>query len=142
MADLGAFLVDRALPRQDVAERAEAELAEVHKLAEEEEKAHMGGWKDLAVPWVRRLLIIGIGLAIVQRIVKDAHGYIDIQSKLGEGTTFSLYFPLEVNAVVSTSHPQLTALGGNERIIVVDDDSDYMRRVAAHVGTEVEEEAV
>jgi major inositol transporter-like SP family MFS transporter len=49
-------------------ERAEAELAEVHHLAEEEEKAHMGGWKDLAVPWIRRLLIIGIGLAIVQQL--------------------------------------------------------------------------
>jgi len=49
-------------------ERAEAELAEVHELAEEEEKAHMGGWKDLAVPWIRRLLIIGIGLAIVQQL--------------------------------------------------------------------------
>jgi major inositol transporter-like SP family MFS transporter len=31
-------------------ERAEAELAEVHHLAEEEEQARMGGWKDLAVP--------------------------------------------------------------------------------------------
>jgi MFS transporter, SP family, major inositol transporter len=49
-------------------ERAEAELAEVHHLAEEEEQARMGGWKDLAVPWIRRLLIIGIGLAIVQQL--------------------------------------------------------------------------
>ena len=49
-------------------ERAEAELAEVHHLAEEEEKAHMGGLADLAVPWIRRLLIIGIGLAVVQQL--------------------------------------------------------------------------
>jgi MFS transporter, SP family, major inositol transporter len=49
-------------------ERAQAELDEVHALAEEEEKAQMGGWKDLAVPWIRRLLIIGIGLAIVQQL--------------------------------------------------------------------------
>jgi MFS transporter, SP family, major inositol transporter len=49
-------------------ERAEAELAEVHALAEEEEKAHMGGFADLAVPWIRRLLIIGIGLAVVQQL--------------------------------------------------------------------------
>lgn len=49
-------------------ERAEAELAEVHQLAEEEEKAHMGGWADFAVPWIRRLLLIGIGLAIVQQL--------------------------------------------------------------------------
>ena len=50
-------------------ERAEAELGEVHELAEEEEEAHMrGGWADLAVPWIRRLLLIGIGLAIVQQL--------------------------------------------------------------------------
>jgi MFS transporter, SP family, major inositol transporter len=49
-------------------ERAEAELAEVHHLAEEEEQEQMGGLADLAVPWIRRLLIIGIGLAIVQQL--------------------------------------------------------------------------
>jgi MFS transporter, SP family, major inositol transporter len=49
-------------------ERAEAELAEVHELAEEEKEAQQGGWKDLAVPWIRRLLIIGIGLGVVQQL--------------------------------------------------------------------------
>nr|WP_296780611.1 sugar porter family MFS transporter [Rhodococcus sp. (in: high G+C Gram-positive bacteria)] len=49
-------------------ERAEAEMAEVHELAEEEEKAQTGGWSDLAVPWVRRLVFIGIGLGIVQQV--------------------------------------------------------------------------
>src|SRR5215210_1849750 len=49
-------------------ERAEAELAEVHELAEEEREAHAGGWANLAVPWIRRLLFIGIGLAVVQQL--------------------------------------------------------------------------
>lgn len=49
-------------------ERAEAEMAEVHELAEEEKEAQRGGWQELAVPWVRRLLVIGIGLAIVQQL--------------------------------------------------------------------------
>lgn len=49
-------------------ERAEAELAEVHELAEEERESHSGGWANLAVPWIRRLLFIGIGLAIVQQL--------------------------------------------------------------------------
>jgi major inositol transporter-like SP family MFS transporter len=48
-------------------ERAEAEMAEVHRLAEEEKEAQTGGWADLAVPWVRRLLIVGIGLGIFQQ---------------------------------------------------------------------------
>jgi MFS transporter, SP family, major inositol transporter len=49
-------------------ERAEAELAEIHELAEEEKEATPGGWRDLTVPWIRRLVIVGIGLAVVQQI--------------------------------------------------------------------------
>jgi sugar porter (SP) family MFS transporter len=49
-------------------ERAQAELDEVHALADEEKEAHIGGWADLAVPWIRRVLFIGIGLAVVQQL--------------------------------------------------------------------------
>ena len=48
-------------------ERAEAEMAEVHRLAEEEKEAQTGGWADLAVPWIRRLVIVGIGLGVFQQ---------------------------------------------------------------------------
>ncbi|MGB3764012.1 MAG: sugar porter family MFS transporter [Ornithinimicrobium sp.] len=48
-------------------ERAEAEMAEVHLLAEEEKEAQTGGWSDLAVPWVRKLILIGIGLGVFQQ---------------------------------------------------------------------------
>jgi MFS transporter, SP family, major inositol transporter len=48
-------------------ERARAEMEEVEYLAAEEEEAHMGGWKDLAVPWIRRIFIAGIGVAIFQQ---------------------------------------------------------------------------
>ena len=48
-------------------ERAEAEMAEVRALAEEEKEAQTGGWADLAVPWIRRLLLIGIGLGVFQQ---------------------------------------------------------------------------
>jgi MFS transporter, SP family, major inositol transporter len=47
--------------------RAEAEMAEVHALAEEEKEAQTGGWADLAVPWIRRLIIVGIGLGVFQQ---------------------------------------------------------------------------
>ncbi|MCW4466379.1 sugar porter family MFS transporter [Glutamicibacter sp. MNS18] len=40
-------------------ERAAAEMAEVEHLAEEENKTQTAGWADLAVPWVRKLVIIG-----------------------------------------------------------------------------------
>jgi major inositol transporter-like SP family MFS transporter len=48
-------------------ERAEAEMAEVHRLAEEEKEAQTGGWADLAVPWIRRLVVVGIGLGVFQQ---------------------------------------------------------------------------
>ena len=48
-------------------ERAEAEMDEVHRLADEEKEAQTGGWADLAVPWIRRLVIIGIGLGVFQQ---------------------------------------------------------------------------
>lgn len=46
----------------------------------------------------------GLGLSIVYAIVKKHKGYIEVASKLGEGTTFSVYLPVcegEVGATVS-----------------------------------------
>ena len=36
----------------------------------------------------------GLGMAVVWGTVKDHDGYIDVQSDLREGTTFTLYFPI------------------------------------------------
>jgi signal transduction histidine kinase len=36
----------------------------------------------------------GLGLMIVQRIIQDHGGHIDLQSKLEEGTRFTIYLPL------------------------------------------------
>ncbi len=45
-------------------ERADAELAEVHALALEEKESQTGGWSDLATPWIRRLIVVGIGIGV------------------------------------------------------------------------------
>ena len=36
----------------------------------------------------------GLGLTIVKHIVEECHGSIDVDSKLGEGTTFTLAFEM------------------------------------------------
>ncbi|CAM03927.1 major inositol transporter-like SP family MFS transporter [Saccharopolyspora erythraea NRRL 2338] len=50
------------------AQRAEDELTEVRRLAQEDQKSQTGGWSDLAVPWIRKLVLVGIGIAIVQQV--------------------------------------------------------------------------
>jgi major inositol transporter-like SP family MFS transporter len=53
-------------------ERAAAEVAEVHDMAvendaNETQDNQTGGWRDLSIPWIRRILFVGIGLAIAQQ---------------------------------------------------------------------------
>lgn len=79
----------------------------------------------------------GLGLAIVQRIIKDARGFIDIRSQIGRGTTFSLYFPLQAENMAASVHPPQRAPGGNERILIVDDEPVQLRtaqRILEHLG--------
>ncbi|MER7900573.1 sugar porter family MFS transporter [Streptomyces sp. NPDC096046] len=50
-------------------QRAEAELAEVSAFAVKEERERLGGWQDMkSTPWLRRLMFVGFGIAIVQQI--------------------------------------------------------------------------
>lgn len=69
----------------------------------------------------------GLGLAIVHRIVKDASGYLQIRSKLGHGTTFSVFFPLQLDVECPQSNRPEPVLGGTERILVVDDEQVQLR---------------
>ena len=39
---------------------------------------------------------MGLGMAITHRIVEDHKGTIDVKSEVGLGTTFTVYFPLNV----------------------------------------------
>jgi len=65
----------------------------------------------------------GMGLSTVQGIVEQHHGMITVESSVGQGTTFRLYFP-----VVDQRHREEVAVEdaklqrGTERILIVDDD--------------------
>lgn len=49
-------------------ERAQAEMDEVARLAREEAESKVGGWSDLAVPWIRRIILTGCALAVAQQL--------------------------------------------------------------------------
>lgn len=64
----------------------------------------------------------GLGLSIVHGIIEDHDGYIIVDSTLGEGTTFSIYFPISRD--FENEEFELAELknGNGEKILVVDDD--------------------
>lgn len=67
----------------------------------------------------------GLGLAQVYGIVKQHGGNIDVQSVLGEGTTFRLYFPelIMPDEQPAASSPGSIPRGNGETVLVVEDDS-------------------
>ncbi|MCE5206802.1 MAG: PAS domain S-box protein [Chloroflexi bacterium] len=65
----------------------------------------------------------GLGLAIVWGTVKDHKGYIDVQTEIGRGTTFTLYFPVTREEMTSPQQKKCMEeyMGRGETVLVVDD---------------------
>jgi len=65
----------------------------------------------------------GMGLSVVHGIVVGMGGAIQVNSKLGKGTEFYVYFPVEKNYFEKQSvQTHETIQGGIERILLVDDE--------------------
>jgi two-component system, cell cycle sensor histidine kinase and response regulator CckA len=84
----------------------------------------------------------GLGLAMVDRIVSEAQGFIAVTSKPGEGSEFSLYLP-----AVFEKPPKATnsisgkMMAGRGRILVVDDEPrvlQFLQKGLSRLGYEVE----
>ncbi len=78
----------------------------------------------------------GLGLSIVWGTVKDHHGYIDVQTEVGTGTTFTLYFPVTREELIAPQQkePIERYMGNGESVLVVDDIAEQ-RDVAARLLT-------
>jgi len=74
----------------------------------------------------------GLGLAIVWGAVKDHKGYIDVQTDVGQGTTFTLYFPVTREEMTAPQQKKWIEeyMGHGEKVLVVDDIADQ-REVAS-----------
>jgi two-component system, cell cycle sensor histidine kinase and response regulator CckA len=65
----------------------------------------------------------GLGLATVYGIIKQNHGYIQVESKEAKGTIFRSYLPCSNSKTDQTQQVEkpMKAPGGNETILVVED---------------------
>jgi CheY-like chemotaxis protein len=73
-------------------------------------------------------------VALVWGTVKDHHGYINVKSSVGNGTTFSLYFPVTRKEISKDEAPVSINdyMGRGESILVVD-DVEEQREIATGI---------
>jgi CheY-like chemotaxis protein len=83
----------------------------------------------------------GMGLSTVQGIVKLHQGMVTVESTLGEGAVFSLYFPeLDHQPTDVTEKQGVQLQRGTERILFVDDDemvANLSQKMLAEMGYQV-----
>jgi signal transduction histidine kinase/CheY-like chemotaxis protein len=79
----------------------------------------------------------GLGLSMVYGFVKQSRGHIKIYSEEGHGTSIKLYLPRLEDAVMAATGPVDTQAltGGQERILVVEDDSMVRNYVIAQLSS-------
>lgn len=66
----------------------------------------------------------GLGLSTVLTIVKSHDGFLNVYSEVGNGTTFTVFFPACISASVDSGQPEeMHPRGRGELILVVDDDA-------------------
>ena len=75
----------------------------------------------------------GLGLATVYGIVQQSNGAIEVQSRLGHGTTFYVYLPRAVDlGKPAPIERAVSAAGGTETILLVEDD-DRVRALVSNM---------
>ena len=89
----------------------------------------------------------GLGLATVYGIIRQTGGFLDVNSKLNQGTTFTIYLPRthdsdeEIEDEADDDKPRVTQdLTGSERILLVEDEEavrSFAQRALTNKGYEV-----
>jgi two-component system, cell cycle sensor histidine kinase and response regulator CckA len=66
----------------------------------------------------------GLGLSVVYGVVQTHHGFVDVESEVGNGTTFRLYLPVQKESVaaIETGKAEEQVHGGTETLLVVEDE--------------------
>ena len=69
----------------------------------------------------------GLGLSMVQGIVAQSSGYVEVYSETGHGTTFKIYLPALAEGTAEAVPAALPALGGTETVLVVEDQAEVRK---------------
>ncbi|MFO8036304.1 MAG: GAF domain-containing protein [Anaerolineales bacterium] len=76
----------------------------------------------------------GLGLAQVYGIVKQHEGYIDVESEVGRGTTFSIYIPLVKESELTLAPPdESMTVDGKEALALIVEDDESLRNALWHL---------
>ncbi len=69
----------------------------------------------------------GLGLSLVHGIVTDLGGGIDVESRIGEGSLFTVYMPWHGDVSAPESAAEKVEPGSGETILLVDDEETLVR---------------
>ena len=76
----------------------------------------------------------GLGLATVYGIVRQHHGFVEVHSRVGRGTTFDVYFPATTQAASESDQTGLTfntpSESGRGKTILLVEDQPLVRELA------------
>jgi CheY-like chemotaxis protein len=79
----------------------------------------------------------GLGLASVYGITKSHEGYIEVETRKGQGCTFNIYLPASGKEVLDSPEVRLNIYAGSGNILLVDDEAmvlDVASRVLEKLG--------
>ena len=75
----------------------------------------------------------GLGLSTVFGIVRQHQGWLEVESKLDEGTSFRVYFPASHQAAEKTEPVVDSKLQGGRETVLVAEDEEPLRQMVVHI---------
>jgi len=84
----------------------------------------------------------GLGLSLVHGIVSDLGGGIDVDSRVGEGSTFTVYLPWQESVAAVAPLAEAALQGGQGQAILLVDDEDALVRLGEEMIAELGYEPV
>jgi two-component system cell cycle sensor histidine kinase/response regulator CckA len=77
----------------------------------------------------------GLGLSTVYGIIKQSGGYIWVDSELGRGSSFAIYFPVVDAPLTTIITPEIKdAEGHGEIVLLVEDDEALRESISTYLG--------